>query len=246
MAFFGQADRADPEWLETLYEAARGADMAGSDYYSGVQKVSAGYPEDGDLSGEDSKAAFAASGGELESRIYRRGFLEENDLRFPENNPFFAHYFNFMTALCAHTAVKAEGVYYRRRADAAIQRNDPAAYARLEIPGQILRDCRERDIYAAKKDLIDYKYIAMQMGNIRNVCLGLFDRPDMARLAAIREEILTLCPDYADGKYYGRTLWQLRFYLDKLMQSPEEAAKAFKKDGWLELRAAIRARRGKN
>lgn len=243
VGFIGQHDRLHADLCRELYEAAQGADMVGADYEENGSPYRVYYG--GDLAGEAEKARFINACGCMESRLYRRGFLEENNLRFPENNRFDDQYWNFMTALLASSAAKAEGIWYFRKSE-SMKRNDETLYERLEIPGLIMQACRDRGVYAAFKDLIDYKYIALQMGNIRLICLGQFDRPDERRLGEIRGNILRDCPDYAGGAYYERTLWKMRYYLEKLMESPAKAVKAYKNDGWVEMQAAIRDRLGKN
>ena len=48
------------------------------------------------------------------SRIYRRDFLKEFDLKFPEKVFFEDAYFNFMTAIYAHSAVKGNCPHFAR------------------------------------------------------------------------------------------------------------------------------------
>ncbi len=244
-AFVESWDTVDDTMCDALYDAAGGADMAGADYEADGKEVRPHYGQPRDLTSQEAKAAYIEDCGIFESRIYRLDFLRKNALRFPENNAFSEHYFNFMTALYAGSAVKASGVYYRHT-DRQIPRNDPAMYQRLEIPSRMIADCRERGIYEANKDLIDYKYIGMQMGNLRFVCLGGFDVPDAGRVEQLRQAVIRDCPDYASGKYYARTLWQMRYYLEKAMKDPEKAIRAFKKDPWVEFRASVRTRFGKN
>ncbi len=239
VAFVEATDYVEPDLCELLYLAAGDADMCGADYWSQDSLVAVNYGEGWDMTPER-KAVFIAGSGLYFGRIYKRSFLERNDLKFPENNAFSDHYFNFMTALLAKTCVKAPGKFYH----AFPGQFKGNVYDRLEIPSRIICDCHVRGIYADNKDLVDYKYIAMQMGNVRNVCLRPLFCPDRSKLAQIAGAVRAECPDYAKGKYYKRTMWQMRLYLGLTMKSPLLACLVRKFDFAVELIATVREKMG--
>lgn len=241
VAFVETGDTTEPELLEALYAAAEGADMVGADYREDEKTVRVYYPEDGVLTGEQEKAAFIAQCGVFESRMYRRAFLQSHQLDFLPGNGYSEHYFNFMTALYAGSVKKAPGIYYQHKQE-KLPRNDPRMYQRLEIPTAIIEECRKRGVYDGSRELIDYKYIGMQMGNLYNICLEGFDTPSEGRIAQLCQAILRDCPNYAGGKYFKSTLWQFRYYLKKAMQSPQSAIRAYHHKSMVELRAAIHSR----
>ncbi len=242
VTFWKTGDTAQPEYLQAMLQAASGADLVGADYEKNGLRVRVA--DSMTLDTDDAKAEFLGLPGGLEGRLYRRTFVEEHRLRFPRDNPFGDQQFYFLAVLFACSYKKAQGLWYAHKAK-VYARDDEEQYRRLEIPGGILRECQARGVYAAHKDLVDYKYIAMQMGNIRLICMEGFTYPDIDRVDSIRQAIAADCPDYASGRYFDRTLWQFRYYLEKAMKSPYRAVKAYKHDKLLDIRAEIRARMGK-
>lgn len=226
IAFVDSCDWVEPGMCEDLYYAAKGADMCGADYWtdrSGVRKDV--YPNygPGTEMNEEKRFVFLNGCGSYASRIYNRAFLEKNDLRFPEGTRYDDSYFVFMTALYAETVVKTESRYYHL---VGSEESVPfkERWQRLELPGRILEDCKAREIYEDQRDLIDYKYIAMQMGNIRNLCLKVALAPAKKRLAQIASDVWQHCPNFDAGAYYKRAPWNLRAYLRLTLVSPGLAA----------------------
>lgn len=243
IAFVDSDDFIEPDMCRALYEAAQGADLAGADYYldygDGVKPVHLNYETALEFSTEH-KARYISACGLFWSRIYRTAFLRENDLKFPENIYYEDAWFNFMTALYAKSVVKTDGVFYHyyQSPDSTMRsRNKPHQYERLQVPRLIIRDCRERGIYSAYKELVDYKYISMQMSNIRNTCLGQFDKPEPARLRQICRAIREDCPDYRKGKLFVGASRYLRTYLRLAQLSPGLTVWLYthNADRWVEL-----------
>lgn len=245
IAFVDSDDFVEPGMCEALYIAAQGADMCGADYWidrdGALQDVNLNYGE-GTKMTPDKLVVFIAGCGYFWSRIYRRELLEKHNLRFPENVYYEDAYFNFMTALYAESCVKAPGQYYHyyQSPESTVRKNGTHQYERIAIPSLIMRDCKERGVYIINKDLIDYKYITMQMGNIRYVCLDRFDKPDKEQLKRIADAAKTECPDFKQCKYYKDTDWQLRVYLRLNLISPTFAIWGKRMDRAIELAAALR------
>lgn len=249
IAFVDSDDFIEPDMCEVLYAAAQGADMCGADYWidrdGELQDVPLTYGEGVEMTPER-KAVFISGCGYFWSRIYRREFLLKNDLRFPENTYYEDAHFNFMTALYAQSCVKAPGQYYHyyQSPNSTVRRDGAHQYERIDIPSLIIHDCRERGVYEENKDLIDYKYIAMQMGNIRNICLARFSCPDKNQLERIALAVKLECPDFAKCPYYKSTIWQLRVYLRLTLASPTLAVLGRKLDWLIDLAAAVRHKLG--
>lgn len=236
VCFLTCGDKADAAMLQALYDAAGGADLCSADYEeNGQRRRVAG----GKLETMEEKAAFISAPGCVSCRIYKRAFLEKNGLQFPEEGAFCHLAFDFLAALQAGSAAKAEGCYLTYE-PALPGRNDERWYDRLLVPEQIAQGAGD-----AMPALVEHKYMALQMGNIRNVCLAMFDRPSLSRLRSIQLQVLERYPDFREGKFYPRTLWEMRYYLEKTVQSPEKAIKAYRWDAVVQLRAAIRERMGK-
>lgn len=242
IAFVDSDDFIEPDMCRALFAAAQGADMAGGDYYldygDHVKQVSPAYDHTA------TKAQYIQNCGMFWSRIYRREFLLENGLLFPENIYYEDAWFNFMTALYAGRIEKAEGAFYHyyQSPDSTMRsRNKPHQYERLEVPRCIIRSCRERGIYDRHRALVDYKYISMQMSNIRYTCLDLFDAPEAARLEQIRQAVREDCPDFAKGELYTQTSQHLRCYLRLTLVSPKLTVWLYRHgaDRWIELWAVL-------
>ena len=226
IAFVDPCDWVEPAMCEDLYFAAKGADMCGADYWSDRNDVRKDvYPNYGPgLEMNDEKRFVFLNGcGSYASRIYNRAFLNRYDLRFPEGTWFEQSYFVFMTALYAEDVVKTDGRYYHL-SGSEDQVPFKESWQRLDIPGRIIEDCRISGSYEENRDLVDYKYIAMQMGNIRNLCLKVALAPAKKRLAQIASDVRQRCPNFAAGAYYKRAPWNLRAYLRLTLVSPGLAA----------------------
>lgn len=245
LAFVDSDDFVEPDMCRALYEAARGADLCGADYYIDTGKTlknkDTDYGEGFEMTLRR-KEHFFRNCGYFWSRIYRRDFLEEFQLRFPEKTFYEDAHFNFMTALLSRSAVKAPGRYYHYyQSENSTMRSDenPRQYERIGIPTLILNDCKSRGIYQQYKNLVDNKYISMQMTNVRYTCLGKFKKPDVKQLARIKKAVKTDCPRFAKCPQYKDNLFQLRFYLRLTLLWPRLAVWAFKKDRYVDLLAVL-------
>ncbi len=245
IAFVDSDDWGEPDMCRMLYNSAEGADMCGADYWidrdGDLQDVRLNYGDGTEMTTQK-RETFLSGCGYFWSRIYRRDFLEKHSLRFPENVYYEDAYFNFVTALYAENCVKAPGQYYHyyQSPDSTVRKNGTHQYERIAIPSLILRDCKARGIYDEYKDLIDYKYITMQMSNICYVCLGRFNQPDKGQLRRIARAVKAECSDFSKCKYYKKADWQLRVYLRLTLLSPTFAVLGKKLGRLIELAAILR------
>ena len=241
IGFVDSDDFVEPDMCRVLYETAQGADLCGADYYMDfdgqLRDVNTDYGQ-GYRMTQRRRERFIARCGYFWSRIYRREFLKEHDLRFPENTFYEDACFNFLTALYAQTLIKAEGRfyhYYQSEGSTMRRRNDQRQYERLAIPGLIWDVCRERGLYDAHRELIHRKYMSMQMTNILHTCLEQFDKPDRSRLAQIKADIKEKCPRYRQYRGYKKESLRLRLYLRLTMLSPRLTVLVYKADRLVEL-----------
>ena len=248
IAFVDSDDFVEPDMCKVLYETADGADFCGADYWidrNGVlTDVNLPYGEGREMT-EARKAVYLSGCGFFWSRIYKKEFLEEYDLNFPEKTFYEDAFFNFMTAIYARTAIKAPGRYYHYDQDpnsTMHSRNRPHQYERIAIPGLILAACKERGIYERHRAHIDRKYLSMQMGTVCYTCLGQFDRPDPRQLARLRAAVRTECPHWRGIPYYKEAPFQLRFYFRLTMLWPRLAVLAHKADRFVELLGVLESK----
>lgn len=245
LCFVDSDDFIEPDTCRVLYESAKGADMCGADYYidSGIslKNRDISYGEGFEMTPQR-KVHMAANCGYFWSRIYRRDFLQEFDLRFPEGTFYEDAHFNFMTILLSRSVVKAPGRFYHYyQSENSTMRSDenPRQYERIAIPTLIMEDCKARGLYEQYRDLVDRKYIFMQMSNIRYTCLGKFRKPDVKQLARIRAAVKKDCPKFAKCPHYKDELFQLRVYLRLTLLWPRLAIWAYKMDWAVDLLAIV-------
>ena len=219
VAFVDADDFVESDMCRCLYEVAAGADMCGADYYidygAALKTVAVDYGV-GRAINEQRRTQIVNGCGYFWSRIYRREFLCENRLRFPEGTFYEDAYFNFLTILCAKTLVKAPGIFYHyyQSPDSTVRKTgDVRQYERIGIPSLILQGSQERGLYDQFRDLVDWKYISMQMSNICYTCLGQFETPDRTQLERIRQAVKTECPEFTRCAYYKDAPLQLRAWL---------------------------------
>ena len=241
LCFVDSDDFVEPDMCQALYEAAKGADMCGADYYidtgSSLRNVDLDYGE-GFVMTPERKAYFAGHCGYFWSRIYRREFLEQHALRFPEGTFYEDAHFNFLTILLSNSAVKAPGRYYHYyQSENSTMRSDenPRQYERIAIPTLILQECKTRGIYEQYRNTVDQKYISMQMSNIRYTCLGKFKKPDIRQLGRIGKAVKADCPRFVKCPHYKDNPFTLRVYLRLTLLWPPLAVLAYKMDWAVEL-----------
>ena len=241
IAFVDSDDFVEPDMCRALYEAAKGADLCGADYYMDfgdkLKNVDTDYGPGRKVT-PGRRRHFLGHCGYFWSRIYRREFLLEHDLKFPENTFYEDAYFNFLTALYADTLVKAPGRYYHyyQSPNSTMRnRNNPTQYERIAIPSLILAECRRRGLWQKQRTLIQRKYMSMQMSNITYTCLGQFDKPEVAQLQRIRDAIRTECPNCTRYPEYRSESLRLRIYLRLTLLWPRLTVLAYKADRRVEL-----------
>lgn len=241
IAFVDSDDFVEPDMCRALYETAQGADLCGADYYMDfdgrLQDVNTDYGE-GYRMTPQRRERFVARCGYFWSRIYRRDFLVEHDIRFPENTFYEDAYFNFLAALYAGSLMKAPGRfyhYYQSENSTIRGRNAIRQYERIAIPSLIMAACKDRGLYEKYPELVRRKYMSMQMSNITYTCLDQFDRPDPAQLGRIRAAIKAECPRYTRWQGYKQEGLRLRIYLRTTMLSPRLTVLVHKGDRLVEL-----------
>lgn len=226
LTFVDAGDFVEPAMCEDLYFAADGADICGADYWTefggNTRDVYPNYGPGREMNARKLET-YLNGCGSFATRLYRREYLQAHGIRFLEDTHFEATYFVFMSALHADDAVKVEGRYHHICVDTNAL-GVTERYQRLNIPARILNDCKACSAFETHRDLIEYKYIAMQMGNIRNVCMeyGLFvNKNQLGKIAAdVRQNL----PDFAKNPLYKKAPWNLRVYLRLTMVSPGLAA----------------------
>ncbi len=244
IAFVDSDDWIEPQMCQALYESANNADMVGANYYIDTNTASTpvllNYSSNLTFTPPSEKLQYVTNCGLFWGRIYRRDFLQKNNLYFPEKIFYEDAWFNFMTAVYAANIVKVNQHFYHyyQSPDSTVRsRNSPRQYERLAIPDLIMSDCKKRGLYETYHNLIDLKFIYMHMANVRYTCLEQFDRPDWRKLAQIRASVHHNCKKYRRHSFYTEQPLDLRIYFRFAMWSPLLTVFLHKHglDRWIEL-----------
>lgn len=241
IAFVDSDDWIEPDMCEIMYQTAisNKSDMVGSNYFTTFEnserKQTLQYTnETAGQMNSDKLWHFVRHCGMFWTRLYRREFLLENDLRFPEGIFYEDACFNFLCGLYAARIDKVEGYfyhYYQSPSSTVRSRNNPHQYERITATQVILEECRERGLLDRFPDIVAYKYILMMASNVLYTCLSQFDEPDLGQLNRIREAVRRSYPQFQKVKYYKNISVDLRTYLHLVMYSPELAVWVFRHRG---------------
>ena len=232
VAFVDSDDWIEPDFCEQLYRAAvnASADMAGEkglflEYDNdriaqALTYKSAHLKEPGELYG------YMSCCGYFWNRIYRRAWLLENNIWFPERLAFEDSYFNTMTALYADSVVTVEGAfyhYYQSAGSTVRSRGESHLYHKIDIAECIWADCKERGLYPKHRDEIDIKCISILANTLLYICFGSFDRVERAQLERIRQVLRKHKKEYRKNPFYSELPRTQRWFLRLNMLSPNMA-----------------------
>lgn len=230
LLFLDSDDFIKPDMCRALYENAKGADLSGGDFCIFEEdgreenKVLPYTSDDVGLMNEEKRLKYLSSCGLFWTRIYRREFILENDLFFPEKLFFEDAWFNFMTGLYAETIHKTDGFfycYYQSPNSTTRNKKDKRKFERLKIADRIFDDCKARGLYEKHKDAVEAKFLDMSVSNILYTCFDNYEREEIGRLYSIKESIKKRIPAYKKTYAYKNTVKvEGRYYLDLTMISP--------------------------
>lgn len=235
LAFVDSDDWIELDMCKCLYDLANGADLVGSNYYvsdnyGDIEKI---LPYRSDHVGEmdeDKRLFYLNRCGMFWTRLYRRDFIIQNKLFFPEKTYYEDAWFNFMTALYADKIEKCEGFFYHyfQSSNSTMRsRNKPHQYERIGIADRIWDDCMSRKLYESHRDSVEFKYLYMMAANVLYTCLGQFDKPDAFQLQRCRDSVLARMPEYKKSMAYKELSDDLCYYFTINMHSPKAAIIAY-------------------
>lgn len=124
------------------------------------------------------------SSGYFTTRMYRRKMLIDNNIKFPIGIHYEDSMFNTLTLLYANSIAKVdEALYFYliRENSSSNSYNQERLYDRIEVAELMLKEVKKRNIYDSYKEIIDYKYINMMVGNI-HLCLDMFEKVSTDKL----------------------------------------------------------------
>lgn len=231
LLFLDSDDFIKPDMCRTLYENANGANLSGGDFCifeeDGKEEEKALSYTDSDVGvmNEEKLLRYIFSCGLFWTRIYKRSFIIENDLFFPEKLFFEDAWFNFMTAICAKTIRKCEGYfycYYQSPNSTTRNKKDKRKFERLKITDRIFDDCLERGLYKKHKDAVEAKFLSMSVSNLLYTCFDNYDSDEIDKIYHIKESVKKRLPDYKKTYAYKNTVkGEGKYYFDLTMISPK-------------------------
>jgi len=249
IAFVDSDDWIEPDMCEAMYNKAKefDADMVGSDYFLSWDDrdkkiLLEWHDEDVGIMTKRKKEYVVSVCGMFWARIYRRSFLEEKKLSFPEKIFYEDAFFNFYSILLSDKMAKIDKPfyhYYQENQSTVRNRNNPGQYERIRLAEEILGYGRAEKELADYKEIIDYKYLHMQCSNLIYICLGQFDAPDREIMSHLANSIKNDIPNVFKSKAYKKMLFEFRFYVRLNNISPRLCIFAYRHNLFMYLSALI-------
>lgn len=238
IAFVDSDDRVEPTMFEELYLKAKSLD---SDLCCcQMQKI---YP-DGHLGGilqnphidegaitDESRSYFLTRYVSLfASFIYRRSFIMDNDIRFPEDrcadDSFFVSCV-FMMAKSIAYVDKPFYLYLIRPGSVCTTKDSTKYQKRLTVFRKLLQFSKFRGVYDKFKQEIDFIYLKKAyLSSVFNYVINS-TKPKKSTMDEIYNELLKNVPDYRNNVFYRKHLG-LKVLVFLIRYCPHIAAKVIR------------------
>ena len=172
---------------------------------------------------DQSRISYLKHWGPFWTRLYRREFLVDNDLYFPEGLFYEDTWFKLMSALYCESLKRVDGAFYHyfQSQDSTVRRrNDPRQYERIVIAEKIWDDCVQRKLFEKNQVLIEFKYLLVMSSNI-SYFLTKFDTPSIEQLENIKNFVHRRMPNYKKTEAYQNLSPGFKKLLNLTMLSPK-------------------------
>lgn len=236
IGFVDSDDYVMPEMFEKLYnEATKGQyDVVGGYYrcvdqnYNEIKKINYNTIDQvGDLSSEERRKSLLVKGGSVWSKIYKKSFIDEFGIRFPEKLFYEDNYFVTMVFLHARSFGLVEDhlyCYYIRDNSTAHAVNCNNDFDSLETFDMIIGDCKKTEIYEKYKEELEYLRIVITYYYLSKSCITKFKPWNYEKLYLLRQRIRENTPKYYKNKYYVK---EFSFIGRKLLRVNDFSPKIF-------------------
>ena len=212
VAFVDSDDWIEPQFCELLYKAASGnrADIALCDI--SLDNVSDGTSEvkknpsvhNGEFTPKNRRKFLKSFTSYFTTYIYRREFLEENAIRFPDTRSAEDSCFLTCCLIAARriASVRQAMYHYMIRSTSLSISSDSGRYRqKLESFSRMLEYARSRDLYDANRDELDFIYIKKAFlisvfTYIRNT-----EKPQKEEIVSIARELEKNVPQFRNNRY---------------------------------------------
>lgn len=154
-------------------------------------------------------------GGGVWSKIYRKDFLMDNEIFFPEGLCYEDNYFGIMAALYCTSIYQVERCLYHYRENntsTTLQRNNARLFDRLDIEVMKLEKFQELGLMERFYERIECAFMELYYFNTMFMMATRFDNPPYDIFQRMEREIVNFFPDYMKNKSLvdsGNDVWDL-------------------------------------
>ncbi len=239
VAFLDSDDSVEPTMYEELYNKAiqQAADIC----YCHIQQVDIlGKPThilrnkqtvQGIFSPEEKRHFLVDYISYFTSYIYRRDFLQANDILFPPEKSAEDSYFVTCCILCAERIASVDKALYRYTyvSNSLSRRKDDKRYLdKLSVFNRLLAFARAKGIYADYANELQFIYLKKAYLMAALSYLSNTAKPQAEILKNIYRALATVIPNYKNNPYY-KNCFKIRLLVAVLKTTPRTAAILFPK-----------------
>ena len=216
IGFVDSDDWVDLTMFEKLYQCASqtGSDVVDCDYQiMAPDKTMHRQSNSDDQIGEltlDKKKSLVLNPGRVWTKIYKRSFLQENRLFFPEHLFYEENEFMPITMVHATKLGKVSKPLYFYFAGSTLsttkKRNSRHHMDRLQTSINMREHFIERKVYDIFRDEIDFRFIQLYYRTTISMCLNKFDKPQIDYLFELRDYMRQNFKDYRSNPYYKKSI----------------------------------------
>ena len=208
ISFIDGDDWIEEDMLKSLYDYAKenDYDIVDSDYFQeneyGISEIKESIPQK--LFPINDRKKLICNAGRIYTKLFRRSFLIENNIRFIEKKKFEDN--PYLPILFAYTfnVGKIEKPFYHyifNQNSTSRKKNDFTMFDRLDTALFLLDETKRRGIYDKYKDEYDYIFIQLFYINTLVMCITKFEILPIQQINKICKEINNLLPNYRKNKY---------------------------------------------
>lgn len=142
--------------------------------------------------------------GGIYTKIYRKEFLLENKIVFPENLVYEDNYFGALCKLCVNKLYIVEKYYYHYFVNpnsTIMAKNSKHHLDRIEIELMKLSEYKTRGYFNQYYREIEIEFLILFYINTLHILFTRFDVPDYSVFLYLEKSVLNLFPSYQQNPY---------------------------------------------
>ncbi len=226
IGFIDSDDLASPDMFELLYRAITEYDVTASFVWMKEVTANADLPalitaregwkspewaatarsiSDHLLSKEEKTELMILPVGGSVTWLYRREFLLENELFFPEGVSYEDNYWGPIVKAQLHSVhfVDSCCYFYRRNGSSTTQRrNNPGVYDRITLEDRMIGEFRRRSQYEAFQTVLEYGYTERRTFMTYGFFLHTYDKPPLNVMRELMRSLKEQFPDWEKNPIY--------------------------------------------